>query len=136
MTTLISNPFKKFTRYAFLLTSLLSVSFLTACEKEPKRDIFLKANPVVNAELERSPRSLRVFLAGKPDVSQSGLQLIGPRGEEELARFHTMGADDLMIEIKSRPLPDGEYTVKWQAVIDEDPETYSGEYQFTVKTKQ
>ncbi len=123
---------KNFT--SLLIIFIISIG-LVACSSEPEKDIFLKADPAVGSQLERRPRTLRVFLARKPDVSKSNLKLTGPRGEEELTRFHTMGADDLMIEIKSHPIPDGKYKVEWEAMIEGDKKTYNGEYFFSLKAK-
>jgi len=118
-----------------LLVMVFATFGLTACSSGPERNIFIKANPAVDAQLERRPRTLRVFLAGKPDISKSSLKLTGPRGEETLTRFHTMGSDDLMIEIKSHPIPDGKYKVEWESVIEGDETSYSGEYWFNLTAK-
>ncbi|MGH1469555.1 MAG: copper resistance protein CopC [Cellvibrionaceae bacterium] len=126
---------KKKNRFGFAITACCITLILSACTNKPERDIFLKADPAVNSQLDRKPRTLRIFLAGKPDIEKSSLTLDGPRGKEELTRFHTMGADDLMIEIKSRPIPDGKYTVTWEAIIEGDENTYSGKYSFSLYTK-
>ena len=67
-----------------------------------------------------------------PDVSKSSVKLSGNQGDISLSHFHTMGADDLMIEIDDHPLPNGEYTVEWTATVGEDARQYNGKYNFTV----
>ncbi|MGQ9424576.1 copper resistance CopC family protein [Gilvimarinus sp. F26214L] len=118
---------------------LLIVVGLSACGGGAEPDssrVFLKANPPVDGTLEYPPRTLRVFLTELPDVSRSELKLTGPQGEIPLTGLHTMGADDLMIEIEQYPLPNGEYTVEWKTRFAEGAEDYSGQYQFTVAAKQ
>lgn len=92
---------------------------------------FLYAEPAAGAELVRVPRTLRLFYAALPDVSKSNLTLMGPSGEHKLRGMHSMGADDLMIEILD-PVTTGEYTVQWTAVVGDDPTAYQGMYTFSV----
>lgn len=106
---------------------------LSACsEQEQASSVFIKADPAVDSVMDYPPRTLRVFLTQLPDVENSSLQLFGPEGEVSLRGFHTMGADDLMIEIEDYPLPNGQYTVNWTAVFVDGEEEHSGSYQFTV----
>jgi methionine-rich copper-binding protein CopC len=92
---------------------------------------FLYAEPAVGTELTRAPRTLRLFYAALPDVSQSSVTLTGPAGEHKLRGMHTMGADDLMIEILD-PATAGEYRVEWTAGVGDDPISYEGSYTFSV----
>lgn len=92
---------------------------------------FLYAEPAADAQLTRIPRTLRLFYAALPDVSKSSLTLTGPTGEHKLRGMHTMGADDLMIEILD-PVTVGEYRVEWTAVVGDDPISYEGFYTFSV----
>ena len=94
--------------------------------------VFIKAEPGVDAVLDRRPRTIRIFLTELPNIPKSTLKLFGENGEVSLSRFHTMGADDLMIEIDDHPLPNGKYRVEWTATLGEDERQYSGQYQFTV----
>ena len=94
--------------------------------------VFVKAEPAVDSVLKRHPRTLRVYLTALPDISNSTLHLFGDQGEVSLSRFHTMGADDLMIEIDDHPLPNGVYRVEWTAVVEGETQTFRGQYQFTV----
>lgn len=93
---------------------------------------FLYAQPAVDAELTRIPRTLRLFYSALPDVSKSSLKLVGPTGEHALRGMHTMGADDLMIEILD-PVTAGDYRVEWTAVVGDDPNEYQGSYSFSVQ---
>lgn len=118
----------------FLALFAASLVGLTACEKakgDPS-EVFLKADPEVDAEMNYSPRTLRVFLAELPEVSDSSMTLTGPDGDVALDGLHTMGADDLMIEIVDFPLASGEYMVEWTAKFAGDKKQYSGSYRFTV----
>jgi len=92
---------------------------------------FLDSEPAAGTELTRAPRTLRLFYAALPDVSKSSLTLIGPSGEHKLRGMHSMGADDLMIEILD-PVTAGEYKVEWTAVVGDDPTSYEGFYTFSV----
>lgn len=85
----------------------------------------------MGATLTRAPRTLRLYYDGLPDVSKSSLRLVGPSGEHQLRGLHTMAADDLMIEIMD-PVTPGSYIVEWTTVVENNPQTYSGEFDFTV----
>ncbi|MCW8193998.1 copper resistance protein CopC [Proteobacteria bacterium 005FR1] len=128
-----SHHYKSFL-FTVLAFALMSVS---ACgTAKDGSAVFAKANPPVDATMEYSPRSLRVFLTKLPDVDQSSLQLKGPEGEIPLIHLHTMGANDLMAEIDKYPLPNGTYTVHWTAQFADDREKYSGSYQFSIATPE
>lgn len=99
-------------------------------------EVFLKADPAVDAELEFSPGSLRVYFSRFPHVEGSSMSLLGPEGEVALSGLHTMGANDLMIGIDRYPLPAGEYTVQWTARFEEGGPEFSGNYNFSVKARQ
>ncbi|GAB1266313.1 copper resistance CopC family protein [Aurantivibrio infirmus] len=119
---------------------ILSVCFLQiACSKaeeqkvvEESSPVYLRSEPAAGEVLERHPRTLRVYLSALPDIEKSSLTLTGENGEVSLSRFHTMGADDLMIEIDDHPLPNGNYSVSWSAVIEGDSSVHSGGFAFTV----
>lgn len=95
-------------------------------------EAFIRAEPEMNAVLERPPRSLRIYLSELPNIERSSLKLFGPNGEVTLRGFHTMGANDLMIEIEDHPLANGEYTVEWMARFGDEETMHTGSYQFTV----
>jgi len=103
---------------------------LTACVSGSASSPLLYAEPDVNAELTRAPRTLRLFFEALPDVDQSSLSLIGSQGELNLRGLHTMAADDLMIEILD-PVTPGEYTVRWRTVLAGDSAVHEGSYQFS-----
>jgi methionine-rich copper-binding protein CopC len=125
---------QKFGFIAFFAALLMAVS---ACgTAENGSEVFIKANPPVDGEMDYSPRTVRVFLTELPDIDKSSLRLTGADGEVPLTRFHTMGANDLMAEIDRYPLPNGTYTVHWTAQFVNGEKTYSGSYQFTVAAPQ
>jgi len=107
---------------------------LAACSSSSDYSPFLRAEPAADSVLNRAPRNLRLFYDALPDVSNSELTLTGPAGNYDLRGFHTMGADDLMIEITNPSIPDGDYVVEWTAVVGEDSTVYEGSYGFTVVT--
>ena len=77
---------------------------------------------------------MRLYYDALPDVPNSSLTLTGPGGNYDLRGFHTMGANDLMIEITNPSIPDGDYVVEWSAVVGDDPNVYEGSYRFSVVT--
>lgn len=121
---------------AFLISTLFGLASCSKAEEAATESTpsaaFIKANPAVDETTEYPPRTLRVFLTELPDVDNSSMRLTGPNGEVALRGFHTMGADDLMIEIEEYPLRNGVYTVEWAATLAESGEKHSGSYQFTV----
>ncbi len=116
-----------------LRTVLLTFALLTltACAGQAEYSPFLQAEPAPGEALTRAPRTLRLYFNALPDVERSSLRLIGASGEHQLRGLHTMAADDLMIEIMDAVTP-GTYTVEWSTVVADDPEQYSGSYEFTL----
>lgn len=92
----------------------------------------LRAEPGIDADLTRAPRTLRLYYDALPDVSRSSLSLSGPAGVYPLRGLHTMAADDLMVEIME-PLTPGEYVVEWETAVGADPTLHRGSYTFRVE---
>lgn len=131
MSILLKSPVLKLTVLKFVF--IISFIFIASCsETTVMPETFVKAEPAVDAVLDRRPRTLRIYLTALPDIPKSTLKLFGETGEVSLSRFHTMGADDLMIEIDDHPLPNGKYRVEWTAVVEGSSGTTSGQYEFTV----
>lgn len=117
-----------------LLALLVLTSSLPGCVGSTDYSPFLRAEPAEGSILNRAPRNLRLYYNALPDVSNSRLTLTGPDGDYDLRGFHTMGANDLMIEITNPSIPDGDYVVGWSAVVGDDPNVYEGSYKFSVVT--
>lgn len=111
---------------------VLLLSLLNGCAGSTEFSPLLRAEPAIDAELTRAPRTLRLYFAALPDVPSSNVQLTDSEGRSySLRGLHTMAADDLMIEILD-PLQTGDYTVEWTTRVGEDPTIYSGSFGFTV----
>ena len=119
---------------SLLALFVLAASLVGCASSSTGYSPFLRAEPAADSVLNRAPRNLRLFYDALPDVSNSGLTLTGPDGNYDLRGFHTMGSDDLMIEITNPSIPDGEYVVDWSAVIGEDSTVHEGSYRFYVAT--
>ena len=128
-----------------MLTAITRVSMastltilLTACDT-PSSPL-LRAEPEVDSIQTRVPRTLRLYFNGAPNVERSALSLHGlsPNnlGEYPLRFLHTMSEDDLMIEIMTNPLPNGDYEVHWtfQPIDPPAAPPYSSTYRFTVQS--
>lgn len=116
------------------LAVIFVASLLTGCVSSGEYSPLLRAEPVADSVLTRAPRTLRLLYDALPDVSQSSVSLVGPAGEYRLRGMHTMGADDLMIEIFEPAATDGDYTVNWSTVVGDDPTVYRGSFNFSVQT--
>jgi methionine-rich copper-binding protein CopC len=116
-----------------LRTIALLPSLLISCAVSGQESPFLGAEPGVDSVLSNAPRTLRLFFQQLPDVAQSEVTLVGPGGPVNLRGLHTMGANDLMMEIFDETA-NGVYTVNWRTVVADDPNQYSGSYTFTVQT--
>ena len=123
-----SRSFKTLFALVFIAATLVGCAGSTASSP------FLRAEPAAGSVLNRAPRNLRLFFSALPDVPSSSLSLSGPGGNYDLRGFHTMGADDLMIEITNPSIPDGDYVVTWTAVVAEDPSVHEGAFGFSVVT--
>lgn len=124
---------KSATRFPAILSMVLSVMLLAGCTASSVNTPFINAEPEVSSILSRAPRTLRLFFTQLPDVERSSLTLTNSGGDElNLRGMHTMGADDLMIEINEQ-LPNGQYTVNWSTVVEGDPNQYNGSFSFFVQ---
>ena len=113
---------------------VVTVFLATACSVADQPTPFINAEPEVGSTQSRLPRTLRLYFEQLPDVPRSSVTLTGPGGELNLRGLHTMGANDLMMEIYDEVV-DGQYTVEWQTYVGEDPTQYSGSYSFTVSAQ-
>jgi methionine-rich copper-binding protein CopC len=114
-----------------VLVFALATLVLNACASSSSYTPLTGAEPGIDSELTRPPRTMRLFFDGLPVVESSSLKLTGPSGEHQLRGLHTMGMDDLMIEILD-PVTAGEYLVEWVTKVGDDPSTYSGSFTFRV----
>ena len=120
--------------FRLLLALFVLAVSLVGCASNTDYSPFLRAEPATESVLNRAPRNLRLFYDALPDVPNSSLTLMGPEGNYDLRGFHTMGSDDLMIEITNPSIPDGDYVVDWSVVVGEDSTAYEGSYRFSVVT--
>ena len=126
--------FKNITTF-FAATCVISV--LTSCTGVSGYTPLLNSEPGADETInERTPRTLRLFYAALPDVESSELTLTGPSGDYSLRGLHTMGADDLMVEIYQPALTNGNYSVQWKTRVEGDDAGYAGEYTFEVALPQ
>ena len=118
-------------KFEYKFVFVLLCSQLIGCVTNGAYSPLLRAEPEIGSELNRAPRTLRLYFDSLPNVSQSSLRLVGPSGEHQLRGLHTMADNDLMIEIME-PVTIGEYQLEWVTVVENDPSTYSGVFNFTV----
>ena len=118
-------------KFEYKFVFVLLCSQLIGCVTNSAYSPLLRAEPEIGSELNRAPRTLRLYFDSLPNVSQSSLRLVGPNGEHQLRGLHTMADNDLMIEIME-PVTIGEYQLEWVTVVENDPSTYSGVFNFTV----
>lgn len=117
-----------------LYPMLLLLVILTACQAAKQPAPFLSAEPAVDSTLTRAPRTLRLYFRQLPDVARSMVTLQAADGSEVPVRgMHTMGANDLMMEINAA-LADGRYTVNWTTVVEGDSSEYAGSFSFVVQS--
>ena len=118
-------------KFEYKFVFVLLCSQLIGCVTSGAYSPLLRAEPEIGSELTRAPRTLRLYFDSLPNVSHSSLRLVGPNGEHQLRGLHTMADNDLMIEIME-PVTIGEYRLEWVTVVENDPSTYSGVFNFTV----
>jgi methionine-rich copper-binding protein CopC len=115
------------------LGAIVSVAALSSCAAPQAPSPLIGSEPAAGAVItDRLPRTLRLYYSSLPNVEASTVTLTGPEGEYTLRGLHTMGADDLMMEIYRPGLTNGEYTVQWQTQVEGDSNSYSGAYSFEV----
>jgi methionine-rich copper-binding protein CopC len=109
-----------------MTATLLSVATLMAHMK------FDKSAPAAGSTITAPPAGIQVWFSQMPDVKVSKLNLTGPAGTVTLTNFHAMSDKSLMATVADK-MPDGAYTVSWQAAGD-DGHIQKGEFKFTVKS--
>ncbi len=115
------------------LFAATAILLFAGCASIAQHSPFLSAEPEVGAVLNISPRTLRLYFEQLPDVEKSTVTLQGPTGNTvNLRGLHTMGANDLMMEINAQ-LSSGSYTVQWKTVLGDDPQEHEGSYTFSVR---
>ena len=116
-----------------LLGFVLLTLIVAGCQSTDNVSPLLNAEPEPGGMVTRTPQTLRLYFSQLPNVESSAVTLHSSSGRElNLRGMHTMGANDLMMEIYDQ-VPDGEYTVNWTAVLEGDPAHYNGSYSFTVR---
>jgi len=128
------DPEERVNSMVYFKTPILiaGLIFLTGCASLNETQApLLEAEPAVGSVLASTPRTLRLYFEQLPDVPRSSVTLRGPAGDLNLRGLHTMGANDLMMEIYDN-VPDGIYTVLWSTYFGADLTPYSGSYTFTV----
>jgi methionine-rich copper-binding protein CopC len=118
-------------KFIAVLMFTMGVALVTGCASSSSYTPLTGAEPALNSDITRVPRTLRLFYDTLPVVEVSTVKLTGPNGEHRLRGLHTMGMNDLMMEIQD-PLTEGEYLVEWVTQLTDNPETYSGSYTFRV----
>lgn len=116
-----------------VVVSVFLIFVLTGCSLSEGQSLLLASDPAVNSITNRIPRTLRLYFKTLPNVDLSDVRLFGPAGAYTLRGLHTMGENDLMVEIFKPILVDGEYRVEWEAKFDDGRAIASGEYDFTVR---
>ena len=105
---------------------------LSGCGVSESMSPLLTSEPEQNSITDRLPRTLRLYFKSLPDVDQSNVRLFGPSGTYTLRGLHTMGENDLMVEIYRPILVEGEYRVEWEAQFTDGRTGTSGEYDFSI----
>ncbi|MDA9902620.1 copper resistance protein CopC [Gammaproteobacteria bacterium] len=116
-----------------VVVTVLLVFVLTGCSLRENVSPLLASEPAADSITDRIPRTLRLYFKSLPNVELSNLRLSGPGGGYTLRGLHTMGEDDLMVEIYRPMLVDGEYRVEWEVEFNDGRASASGEYDFSVK---
>jgi methionine-rich copper-binding protein CopC len=119
-------------RTAAVLGFILSAVLLNGCANSTAYSPLIGAEPALHSDTTRVPRVLRLYYDSLPMVDSSSLKLTGPNGEHTLRGLHTMGMNDLMVEILD-PVTEGEYLVEWVTQVGVDPAIYSGSFTFRVR---
>ena len=117
---------------AFFIIFLVPIVATVGCSSPNEVNPFINAEPGVGSIEISLPRTLRLYFQQLPDVSRSSVTLSGPNGELVLRGLHSMGANDLMMEIYDDVIG-GQYKVEWQTYVGDDPTLYKGSYFFTVQ---
>jgi methionine-rich copper-binding protein CopC len=109
------------------LAIVITLTLGTALSAHMKFD---KAAPAAKSTVTAPPTSIQVWFSEAPDLKVSKLELKGAT-PIKLSELHVMDKTSLMAMITD-PMPDGPYTVSWQAAGD-DGHVQKGDFTFTVK---
>jgi copper resistance protein C len=112
-----------------LFVAVVVVAFGAALSAHMK---FEKAQPASDSTVTAAPASVQVWFSEAPDAKVSKVTITGPSGPVKIADVHVMDKTSLMAMVGG-PMPDGRYTVAWQAAGD-DGHLQKGQFVFNVKT--
>lgn len=116
-----------------VVVTVILIFVFTGCSLRESASPLLASEPEADSITDRIPRTLRLYFESLPNVDLSNVRLSGPAGAYTLRGLHTMGEDDLMVEIYRPMLEDGEYLVEWEVEFTDGRATASGEYDFSVR---
>jgi methionine-rich copper-binding protein CopC len=95
---------------------------------------FEKAEPATDSTVTAAPSSVQVWFSEAPDAKVSKLTITGPSGPVKVTDVHVMDKTSLMAMVGGA-MPDGRYTVAWQAAGD-DGHLQKGQFVFNVKSSK
>jgi methionine-rich copper-binding protein CopC len=91
-----------------------------------------KTLPAADSTVTASPSSVQVWFSEAPDAKVSKVTITGPSGPVKITDVHVMDKTSLMAMVGGT-MPDGRYTVAWQAAGD-DGHLQKGQFVFNVKS--
>ena len=92
--------------------------------------VLQKSEPTANAVLTTAPTQVLLSFNEAPDVKVSRMEIKGPSAATKLVTLHAM--DKSLMAMVQGDVPDGAYTIAWQAAGD-DGHIQKGELAFSVK---
>jgi copper resistance protein C len=87
--------------------------------------------PLVGSTVATAPSEAAIVFNAPIEALFSKLEVLSANGAEEAAAPPALAKDRRRLSVKLKPLPPGEYTVKWVAVAEDGHRT-QGSYVFTV----
>lgn len=89
--------------------------------------------PAAGATLPAPPGQLTITFNAPLEPMFYRLQVLNGADAEETSGHTLLGSDHRTLAVPLKPLPPGDYTVRW-AVVSEDGHRTEGSYTFTVST--
>ncbi len=87
--------------------------------------------PSAGATLKSSPTAVEIHFDNPVEAMFARLQVSDKNGGGVTASAPAVSEDGITVSVKLKPLPSGDYTVKW-SVVAEDSHRSEGSYTFTV----
>lgn len=118
----------RLTRSTSLVAILAATAFLALAPHAMAHADLMNAEPTPNTEIDETPERLLLDFSEPLEDTYTRIEVLDANETDHVERFTIPEDHRDHLEADLSPLPDGVYTVRWQALSSADGHTTSGSY--------